>query len=345
MSSDVDLGHLPHPRDRHDLVGQGDAEAAFAGALRSGRLHHAWLVGGLKGVGKATLAYRVARHLLAAPTERREVGLDTDPEGRTARQISAGSHPNLVVLERQAGEGDKAAPRTIPVEAVRRVLTFFASTAADGGHRICIVDSVEDLTTAGANALLKTIEEPPRRATILIVSHAPQRVLPTIRSRCRKLALRPLDAVQIEDIVHALEPAIGPADPSVLARAAAQADGSVSRALDLLDPRRLALIEEVAAILDTLPAPSPNAVMRVAERLAERRAEADFALALDVVLRWISQRVRDGRHLPPACLAPLADVCEKAVEAANDVEIYNLDRRPFVLSLFGDLAAALRVTA
>ena len=335
---------IPLPRERDILVGQDAAIAALMEGERSGRLHHAWLIGGPEGIGKATLAYRFARHLLAPPVERLGGGdgLAVVPDGRTFRQVAALSHPNLMVVERGAGEEGKAAPKIITVDSVRKALGFFASTAADGGRRICIVDGVEDLNANAANALLKTIEEPPPGALILLVSHAPQRILPTIRSRCRKLALPPLAAPDLERVLSGFDLAAG---PDVRARSVAMADGSVRRALTLLDPKRIALIDELTSLLDLMPGAETGRVLALAEKLGDRRASDEFPVALDTIQRWLSERIRARSGEGAARLAPLAEVCENVTEAARAVEVYNLDRRAFIISTFGDLAEAVRRAA
>lgn len=341
----AELIELPYPRDRRMLVGHEAAALAVAGAERAGRLHHAWLIGGPEGIGKATLAYRIARFLLARPDERLPGGdgLAVDPAGRTARQVSAGAHPNLVVLERQEGEGEKAASKFIRVEAVRRALDLFATTAADGGRRVCLIDSVEDLNANAANALLKTIEEPPRGAVVLLVSHAPNRVLPTIRSRCRRLTLAPLAAGEVGAVLASLD--LDGAAPALLARAAGLAEGSIKRALTLLDPARVALLDEITALLDGLPALPVGRALVLAEKLADRRRAEEFPLALDALQRWLALKVEAGQHLGAARLAPLAEVCENLTDAAREVETYNLDRRAFLMTTFGDLAEAVRRAA
>jgi DNA polymerase-3 subunit delta' len=344
--AEPDLDEIPHPRTRDLLIGQARAEHALAEGHRAGRLHHAWLIGGPEGIGKATLAYRFARFLLATASERMGDETDplrVDPAGRTARQLQAGSHPNLMVMERLAS-GEKAAPKTIPVEAVRRALSFFGSTAADGGHRICIVDAVEDLNQQGANALLKTIEEPPARSTVLIVSHAPQRVLATVRSRCRKLMLDPLAPADIQRIVTSLGPDFATMDRAMLERASIAAEGSVRHALALLEPKRLALLDETRSLLAALPSIETGRVLALADRLADKQGE-DFALALDAVSGWASNEIGRRAHLGVARLAPLAEVCEKIEDAARSLDAYNLDRRAFVVSMFGTLAEAVRRAA
>lgn len=180
-----------HPRENFAFVGHDAEEAALADALGSGRMHHAWLLSGSKGLGKATLAYRFARAALGA----KRMGprpLDTDPEDVVSRRIAALSHPDLFILRR--GFNDRGRPRRdIAVDDARDLGGFFALSPSEGGMRVAIVDAVDDLNRNAANALLKTLEEPPSRSVLLLVCHAPGAALATIRSRCRRLALRPLN--------------------------------------------------------------------------------------------------------------------------------------------------------
>ena len=231
---------VPHPRETTALFGHGEAERTLLDAYRSGRIPHAWLIGGAQGIGKATLAYRMARFVLAhgdpaGPQVQAAETLELDPMHPVARHVAAGTHGGLLTLERTPNE--KGVMRTvISVEQTRETIAFFGSTAAVGGWRVCIVDTVDELNPNAANALLKVLEEPPRQSLFLLVSHAPARVLPTIQSRCRKLALRPLAA---DDVIRAAAEAaqIAPDDPS-LREAADAAEGSVARAFALLGATR-----------------------------------------------------------------------------------------------------------
>jgi len=196
---------IPHPRETLALHAHAEAEQAFLEAYRAGRMPHAWLIGGPRGIGKATLAYRMARFVFAHPapptaqngaqnapaTAQNGPNLAPPPDHPVVRRIAAQGHPDLLALERVADEKGKI-PMFIPVDMVRKTIGFFGSTAGEGGWRVCIVDSADELNAAGANALLKILEEPPARCLLLVVTHAPGRLLPTIRSRCRRLSLRPL---------------------------------------------------------------------------------------------------------------------------------------------------------
>ena len=214
MSEDDDI---PLPRETSVLFGHAAAEQALLTAYKSGRVPHAWLIGGEPGIGKATLAYRFARFVLAhpdpqAPDVQTADSLAVDPEHPLARRIAAQAQGDLLSLERITNEQTGKLYTVIRVDDVRRTVAFFGSTAGEGGWRIAIVDAVDDLAREGANALLKVLEEPPARALLLLVSHAPGRELPTIRSRCRRLLLRPLSP---DDVARAVAVATGgqPDDP------------------------------------------------------------------------------------------------------------------------------------
>ena len=335
---------IRRPRETAELFGHREAEAALLNAYRSGRIPHAWLIGGAQGIGKATLAYRMARFVLAhrspqsAPVQRAET-LAVDPAGPVARQITAGAHGGLLVLER--GLNDRGVMRTvITVDETRETISFFGSTAAVEGWRVCIVDTVDELNPNAANALLKILEEPPQQSLFLLVSHAPSRVLPTILSRCRKLALRPL---AVDDVIRAAAAATDiEADDPALSEVAIAAEGSVARALTLLGGDALKLQQRTAALLAMLPRVDPRELHALGDALgiSDRVALAAF---IDGIDRWISEKLRAedaNANLPR--LARLAEVWEKIVRAARDTELYNLERKPLVFSVFGMLAEATR---
>jgi DNA polymerase III subunit delta' len=340
---DADGAELTPPRATAAFHGHDEAEQALLEAYRGGRLPHAWLFSGPAGVGKATLAYRMARFVLAHPDPRaRQVAtaksLAVDAEHPVARRIAAQGHGDLLVLERTINEKTGKLRQDIQVDDVRRSVTFFGSTPGEGGWRVAIVDSVDELNPAGANALLKVLEEPPRRALLLLVSHSAARVLPTIRSRCRLLALRPLAA---EQVARAAATAIGrsPNDADIAA-AAAVAEGSVRRALALLDGDALDLRNRIMALLERLPAVDPRALHALGDRLYGVDA-APLAAFVDTVNAWLAARLAAGTE-DPARLDRLAAAWEKVNGAARDAEEFNLERKPLVFNVFGWLAEAAR---
>jgi DNA polymerase-3 subunit delta' len=241
------------------------------------------------------------------------------------------------VLERTINEKTGKLRQDIQVDDVRRTVTFFGSTPAEGGWRVVIVDSVDELNREGANALLKVLEEPPRRAALLLVNHSAARVLPTIRSRCRTLALRPLSAT---DVAYAAAAAIGKMsdDPDVAAAAAA-AEGSVQRALAYLNGDALELRNRISALLEGLPAIDPRALHALGDRLYGTDP-ATLAAFVDTVNAWLSARLTAG--LDAAGLARVAEVWERVNLAARDAAEFNLERKPLVFNVFGWLAEAAR---
>lgn len=340
------LPGTPHPRERTGLVGHAEAEAAFLDGIRTGRLHHAWLLGGPPGIGKATLAYRVARFLLGHGRAVPEAaGLDLPPGHPVSRQVAAQSHPDLAVIRRGLRKDGKGYSAEIGVDHVRRALDLFSATAGSGGYRVCIVDAADDLNASSANALLKVIEEPPPRSVFLVVAHAPQRVLPTIRSRCRRLLLRPLQEGEVRSVIASLGPPWADAAEETLGEAVRLGEGSVRRALAMLDPDKIALVGEVARSLDALPRVETKRILALAESLQRREAGESYELVLDTVERWLGRLLHERAQLGPQRLAPLVEVCDKVARSAREIDAYNLDRRPLVLALFDDLAEAVRRTA
>ncbi len=331
------------PRETTVLHGQAEAERALLEAYRGRRFHHAWLIAGPAGIGKATLAYRMARFVLAHPDPRtpavqRATSFQVDADHPVARRIAAQAHGDLLVLERTINEKTNKLRQDIQVDDVRRTVTFFGSTAGEGGWRVAIVDAVDELNREGANALLKVLEEPPRRAVLLLVSHSAARVLPTIRSRCRLLALRPLLTTEV---ARAAATAIGEdAEAANIKAAAAVADGSVRRALALLDGEALDLRSRITALLEQLPAVDPRALHALGDRLYGSDP-ATLAAFVDTVNAWLSARLSSGEP-DRARIARVAEVWERVNCSARDVETFNLERKPLVFNVFGWLAEASR---
>jgi DNA polymerase-3 subunit delta' len=273
-----------------------------------------------------------------APDLQHAETLWVDPSDPVARHVAAGAHGGLLTLERTVN--DKGVMRTvITVDETRETISFFGSTAAVEGWRVCIVDTVDELNPNAANALLKILEEPPQQSLFLLVSHAPARALPTILSRCRKLSLRPL---AIGDVIRAAAQAATIAiDDPALAEAAEAAEGSVARALTLLGGDALILQQRTAALLATLPRVDPRELHALGDSLgiSDRVALAAFVDSID---RWLSERLRsDDANANLPRLARLAEVWEKINRAARDTAEYNLERKPLVFSVFGLLAEAI----
>lgn len=342
----------PSPVAQTEWFGSPADERRLVEAYRSGRMHHALLIGGPRGSGKATLAYRFARFALAHPDPLRAPDaptLDVDPAHPAARKIAARAHPNLLVLQRPYDERNKRFKESLTIEEVRRTVGFFGATAGEAGWRIAIVDTADDMNASAANALLKILEEPPRGALFLVLSHAPGRLLPTIRSRCRRLDLTPLTAAAIDGALARFSDA----EPRARHFAALAGAGSIRRAIRFLDEDMMAIGGAFSQAVARFPDLDGEAAHRIADLVAQRGADDAFESFQDLVFDWLARRARslpepDGLGaLPPALaavpLARWAEVWDKLRQSSAEVEGFNLDRKQFVLSTIDMLARATRM--
>ena len=277
----------PHPRETPRLIGQDAAIAAFAETAATGRMHHGWLITGPRGTGKATLAWAIARWLIA---DAATPDLSVPPDHPVARRMLAMSEPRLHLVRRGVDDKTGRLRAEITVDDIRRLLSFFHMSAAEGGHRVAIIDAADDMNPAAANAVLKMLEEPPKGGVLLLVAHQPARLLPTIRSRCRELRLMPLDP---DDMQAALAPLDVPGDP---ARLAALAGGSVGEALRLAGQDGLDRYAQILRLFATLPRMDRPQAAALADA-AGGRATADgdpFDLTMTLLDRFLSRAARTG---------------------------------------------------
>lgn len=345
------LAGAPHPRETARLFGQEGAEATVSRALASGRMHHAWLIRGPKGIGKATLAYRFVRALIAG--ERR---LDAPPDCPVARRMRARSEPRLRVLRRELNP-QTGRPRTrVVIDDVRAARHFLALSAPDGGARAVIVDSADEMTVEAANAFLKVLEEPPERTVMLLVSHAPAGLLPTIRSRCRTLDLAPLAA---DDLAFALDQAGLAVAPGEAGALGALAGGSVRRAMELAEGDGLALY---ARLVELLAGPSVDrtGLLALADRATGKGRETVYPLLFSLTATLLARLARAGALGPPAPeaapgeaalaarVAPdapqarlWAEAAARASATAAHAQAVNLDPGQTILDIWLDLDMTL----
>jgi DNA polymerase III subunit delta' len=349
------LDGFPHPRETRKLLGHAQTERELAQAFASGRMHHAWLIVGPEGIGKATLAYCLARHVLAPHPERDASGstLQIAPKSATDRQIRALAHPGLLVLRRPYDVRSKRHAASIPVDEVRRLKAFLGLTAGDGAWRVVIVDAADELNINAANALLKSLEEPPTRALFLLVASEPSRLLPTVRSRCRRLHLAPLAGTALRLASEAALAAAARDLPSpdrwpLLERLA---EGSVRRALLLAGSGGLELYERIEAVLTALPRIDWPAAHALADQLSqsanEQRFEAFYDLLLEMLWRLVHARALENpgapeeglarRLIPAARLPAWAALWEDIGRERADAALLNLDKRALVLGTFAKL--------
>ena len=340
-------GAAPLPRETLGWFGHPGAEAELLNAYKRGRLPHAWIIGGPEGVGKATLAWRFARFLLANPDAasagvQNAVNLALPDSHPVARRVAHGGHGDVFVLRREWDDKNKKLRTEISVDSIRKAITLFRQSASEGGWRICILDSAEDLNKSSANALLKLVEEPPEKSLFLIIAQKPGQILPTIRSRCRKLLLQGLTESEIVSAIGCFAKIIGNPSTPAMREAAGRAQGSVREAMRLLDPDSLTFDKKLRDLLARLPAVDWRGVYGLADAIAGRAGDRAYDAMVHAVLGDLAQRVTDGvaRGQTPASLAPLAECWTKLRDNFRDADAYNLDRKALVVGMFAELSAA-----
>jgi DNA polymerase III subunit delta' len=331
----------PDPRANPLLIGHAAAEATLAEAMRSGRMHHAWLLTGPQGIGKATLAFRFARRLFAGPLPGASLALDAN--STVFRRVAVGAHADLLTIEREWDAKRKRLRGEIVVDDVRRVAEFLHLTPAEGGWRVVVLDGAEDLNRNAANALLKVLEEPPPRAILLLVCSAAGRLLPTIRSRCRRLRLEALDEAAMAELLrHYLPDAAEPERE----RLAALGEGSIGRALQLSEGGGVGMADMVGKVLDAVPALGAARAYEVADALG--RDEEAFTTFMDLLRAAVSAAVRgvaSGRADPDQLrligarpLDAWVEVWHGLTRLQTETEGLHLDKRQAIVAGFGLLA-------
>jgi DNA polymerase-3 subunit delta' len=353
----------PPPWRNERLVGHEAAERTMLGALQSGRLHHAWLITGPRGIGKATLAWRLARFMLAG--QQRGLfgdaadGLDVAADAPGRALVDARSHPDLFHLRRSLNRDTGRIRAEISVDDVRSLGEFMHMTPAMGEWRVAIVDAADEMNRNAANAVLKVLEEPPPNAVLVIVAHAPGRLLPTIRSRCRRLPLQPLSDETVTGLLADYAPSVPQEERSALADLA---DGSIGRALELASAGSLGLYRDMVEVLASLPDLDMARLHGFAERFARRGEEANadwrsLNYLLDGWLKGLAREAAIGgeeaavvpaerglraRLLAAASLDRWMEAWEKVAQLLSRADAVNLDRKQTVLVSFLALQSAMR---
>jgi DNA polymerase-3 subunit delta' len=330
-------GHT-HPRENFRLVGHETALARVAQAIRSGRPPQGWLIMGPPGIGKATLAYRIARYLLAfGATDKGPVDLSVPERDPTSIQVSAASHPGLLVLKRSLNPDTGRLMNVISVNEVRRLGSFFGMTSGAGGWRVAIVDAADDMNDNAANAILKLLEEPPGRAMVLLLANMPGRLLPTIRSRCRRVILKPLETSVVADELARLLPDSNPKERDAIARLSG---GSIGMALQLAGGDGVMLAEEADKLIESAKAPDIPTLLALGDKVARMTdGIGDFGGFLRHAL---SNRIR-ARALDGAPhLDRWLDCLSKLNESFAQTTMLYLDPRQTILSASQAVSVAAR---
>jgi len=353
------LEGFPHPRDCTQLLGQHAAETEFLESFNGGRFHHAWLITGTKGVGKASFAYRAAKFLLSQEEGGGLFGppdtLDTDPSHSAVQLMNAGAHPGLNVLKRQYDVKGKKFFKAIRVDDVRSLSSFFGLKSSDGGWRVVIVDTMDDMNINAANAILKILEEPPKKTIFLLLSNAPAGLLPTIKSRCRRLALDPLP----EDVTQqVISPFTGDMSQDALMTLTSLSEGSPGKAAALFNAGGLDAFSGLLSIFGSYPNYDPAKLHGLADLAAKKESEALYRVLCELFPWWLSRFVRAASigmdklplvsgeaEIMQTLLSskPIPfwiEVWEHANHLIERADTVNLDKKQVILNLF--LSATLK---
>lgn len=338
------LDGVPSPAETVHLFGHDEAAAMLSAAYKAGKLPHALIFAGPVGIGKATLAFHLAHHLLKYPQP--GMAPDTlaapDPASGLFRQIASGASPAVMHLTRPLNERTKGYKTVVTVDEIRKVGAFLSMTSHDGGYRVVIIDPADDMNVNAANALLKNLEEPPQRTLFVLIVHAPGRLLPTIRSRCQVVRLSALGEGDLMRVLDTMEPP-PPQDETQRAALASRAGGSVRAAILLTQYGGLEIAETLAALLK-----GDRTDIAGAYRLAEAVAGRDRAVQFDIFNRRALDLLADSAS--SAALAgslrkakALSDSWQEALDAISETDTYNLDKKQHALAMIDRLNSALRM--
>lgn len=342
-----ELEGLAPPHCQDQFFGHQAAEQALLDAWQSGKMHHAWLLTGPKGIGKATFAYRAARFIFNEGAAGGEGGffsptdLSSDPKSHNARLVANQAHPNLLSIDRVYDDKAKRYKTEITVNEVRKTVRFFGSTAGEATWRVCIVDPADDLNSNAANALLKVLEEPPAKTVFFLISHAPGRLLPTIRSRCRRLAFAPLENPILSQALTGL----GIAEVDLVERLSSVCDGSLRKAAELQSDDGLLLVHAFERLLVPPYKPDYESLHAFGDLIAQRGKDPRFASFSDLVHQHLTHCLHQAKtagNLSNQDLHKLAQTWEEVGEKIRQTSIFNLDKKQTVIEIMRQLAEASR---
>ncbi len=354
MAEDERQSGVIEPRTNTYLLGHAEEEQILLNAWKNRTLHNSWLLCGIEGIGKATLAFRFARFLLAADENQRDKynSLDVSVDSQTYKLVANASHPDLKVIERDFTETDKKKvlkaikegerlsdeelkglkkSAIIKVDDVRTINEFLAKKSSNDGWRVVIVDSIDDLNNAGANAILKILEEPPAKTVIMLISHNPNRLLPTIRSRCAKMNLKPLTENEVASLLRRYRPELS---EKAVKGLAGLSSGSIGKAIRYADNAALASYDDLCKIIYA------KNKYKLADLLAFCDAavadEDSYNLVQELVLKFAAENVKGCDNVEE-----LAEMWEKAVKIFDETARLNLDKKQALINIISGICKVI----
>lgn len=335
------LPDAPEPAENPHLFGHGDAIDLIAAAYRSGKLHHALLLTGPKGIGKATFAFHLAHHLLQHPraADAPDAFVAPDPASSLSRQIASGAHPAVLHLTRPYDDKTKKFRGAITVDEIRKVARFLSMRSHDDSYRVVIVDPADDMNRNAANALLKNLEEPPARAIFLLISHSPGALLPTIRSRCQVLRMSPLSADNVDSVLKSFGSGL-PADAAARETLAQRAGGSARQAILLTEHGGFDIMEAADRYL-AQKRRDPHDAYKLADAVTGREQAIPYDILNEHLMARVSAEATLAAEQGDARRAArLAELFREASMAIIETETYNLDKRQHVVGLLNRIGEA-----
>lgn len=333
------LDGISDPRENEQLVGHESELDFLSRKYLENSLHHAWLISGPRGIGKATFAFRFAEHLLRHPNSKGAPAKFAMVDDAVHSQVAKGAHPNVMVLRRPWDPKTKKFKTQISVEEVRKTIKFFGTSSGANAWRVCIVDPADDLNASAANALLKILEEPPAKTIFMVLAHSPRGLLPTIRSRCQSLSLKPLCDDTLTAVLKKQGVLDGMSQDEII-QLTGLAKGSVRRAILLANSKAISNFNDFIANTGK-SSPDFTSLHRLAGGISIASKSDEFKLFMDLIYDHLSSEIHNpSNQVNPKKLLNLSKVWEETLISVATMEEWNMDKKQVILSLFNNMRAA-----
>ncbi len=339
------------PRTNPFLLGHEEAEKFLLEAWKNNSLHNSWLFSGIEGIGKATLAYKFARFLLSADQTKKEqyTSLNVTPDDKVFKLVANNSHPDLKIIERDYTDTDRKKilkaikdgeqlsdeelqglkrSAFIRVDDVRTINEFLSKRSSQDGWRVVIVDSIDDMNASSANAILKILEEPPHKTVLMLISHNPNRLLPTIKSRCAKLNLKPLSDANLASLLRRYRPEM---KENEIKELTAICSGSIGKALNYADNNALARYHELEKLIMSGNAFKLSELLNFCDRAVAD--EDSYELAKSLLLKIIRSLITDR----PEKIEEISASWDETLKTFNETESLNLDKKQALITIISNL--------